>query len=320
MIPAIIIYDERADLQRIFKTESALGEGLNGPASALEPRYTCSVRRFLFTVALMGISRACVLRDLMIGRIGRGGIRDRADVSVEMHSIRSGRNLLDAAFVAPTKRPAQSVVLICHGIGEIVEHWIPAQQLLAANGAASLVFDYSGYGKSTGRPHADQWEEDAIAAFDLLKQLAPEKPVTVLGFSMGSGIAAAIIDRVDREWVQRLVLCAAFTSFRAAAHSIIVPKSLGFLMHDLWHAETALRNCPVPVLIVHGEKDQLFPVQMASELKAWCGCESEIVIVPELRHNEPFHYPDMAYWGLILSRLIPEAQDSEAGAPAIHLD
>jgi uncharacterized protein len=278
------------------------------------------VRRFLFTAALMCISRVCVLRDRLIGRIGRGGIREMPGVSVDRHAIRSGRNLLDAAFVAPTEEAAQNAVLICHGIGEIVEHWIPVQQLLAANGAASLVFDYSGYGKSTGRPHADQWEEDAIASFELLKQLAPGQPITVLGFSLGTGVAAAIINRVDRAHIDRLVLCAAFTSFREAAHSIIVPKSLGFLMHDLWHAETALRNCPVPVLIVHGEKDQLFPVEMAAELKAWCGCESEIVIVPELRHNEPFHYPDLAYWGLILSRLIRQPQGSEAGAPAIHLE
>jgi uncharacterized protein len=274
----------------------------------------------------MGISRACVWRDRLIGRLKRNGVEDAAGISVERHSIRSGRNLLDVAFVTSTEGTTQNAVLICHGIGEIVEHWIPVQQLLAANGAASVVFDYSGYGKSTGRPHADQWEEDAIAAFEMLRQLAPGRPVTVLGFSLGSGVAAAIINRLNCAHVDRLVLCAAFTSFKEAAHSIIVPKSLGFLMHDLWHAETALRNCPVPVLIVHGEKDQLFPVEMAEELKAWCGCESEVVIVPELRHNEPFHYPDLEYWGLILSRLIPEkarlipaAQDSAADAPAIHL-
>ena len=90
------------------------------------------------------------------------------------------------------------------------------QELLAAHGAASLVFDYSGYGRSTGRIEAAQCEQDAIAAFEFLEGLAPGAPIAVLGFSLGSGIAAAVMRRVR---ASRLVLCAGFTSFRAAAHS-----------------------------------------------------------------------------------------------------
>jgi hypothetical protein len=76
----------------------------------------------------------------------------------------------------------RAVVLVCHGIGETVGHWVPVQELLAANGAASLVFDYSGYGRSTGRIEAAQCERDAIAAFEFLEKLAPGAPIAVLGF------------------------------------------------------------------------------------------------------------------------------------------
>jgi hypothetical protein len=30
------------------------------------------------------------------------------------------------------------------------------------------------------------------------------------------------------------------------------------------------------------------------------------LIVPKLAHNEPFYRPQLAYWGLILSRSVPE--------------
>ncbi|WP_263351378.1 alpha/beta hydrolase [Acidicapsa acidisoli] len=260
----------------------------------------------VFTIAITCISRALVLRDRLMGRIGSGrlsDIGDTADTSdalVSRHAIRSGKNVLDAFFVRPAAVPVQSVVLICHGIGETVEHWLPVQRLLAANGAASLVFDYSGYGRSTGSINVNQCERDAIAAFELLCDLMPGFSVSLLGYSLGSGVAAAIIGRVAAE---RLVLCAAFTSFREAACSIGIPKRFAFAVPHVWKAEEALRDCEVPVLIVHGERDQLFPVRMASELNAFCGWNAEVVLVPEVSHNEPFYQPDLSYWGLILSRL-----------------
>jgi hypothetical protein len=263
------------------------------------------MHRRLFTIAISSISRLCIVRDRVLGRIGPGGVKSNADAAVSRHRIQSGRNVVDTLFVTPAGRPAEAVVLICHGIGEVVERWFPVQRLLAANGVASLVFDYSGYGRSTGRVSAVQCEQDTIAAFELLQSLAPGHPITILGFSLGSGIAAAIVNRVP---ANRLVMCASFTSFRAAACSLGVPKRFAAVVPDIWHAAESLRDCSVPVLVVHGEKDGLFPVRMASEIAACCGAASELVVVPNLTHNEPFYKPRLAYWGLIVSRLVPVVQ------------
>ena len=270
----------------------------------------------VFTIAITCISRTLVLRDRLLGRIGSRRFDDTGDTSdamVSRHAIRSGRNVLDAFFVTPAAGPVQSVVLICHGIGETVEHWLPVQCLLAANGAASLVFDYSGYGRSTGSINVSQCEQDAIAAFELLRDLMPGFSVSLLGYSLGSGVAAAIVGRVSAE---RLVLCAAFTSFREAACSLGIPKKFAFAVPHVWRAEEALRDCEIPVLIVHGEEDRLFPVRMASELKAFCGWNAEVVLVPEVSHNEPFYRPHLSYWGLILSRLATDGQVREMESAA----
>ena len=266
-------------------------------------RWGCStdMHRRLFTIAITSISRLCIVRDRVLGRIGPGGVRSSADAAVSRQKIQSGRNVVDTLFVTPTGRPVEAVVLICHGIGEVVERWFPVQRLLAANGVASLVFDYSGYGRSTGRVSAAQCEQDTIAAFELLQSLAPGHPITILGFSLGSGIAAAIVNRVP---ANRLVMCASFTSFREAACSLGVPKRFAAAVPDIWHAAESLRDCSVPVLVVHGEKDGLFPVRMASEIAACCGADAELVVVPNVTHNEPFHLPRLSYWGLIVSRLV----------------
>jgi hypothetical protein len=225
---------------------------------------------------------------------------ETAGPGVSRHAISSGKNVLDAVLVKPQSKAAQASVLICHGIGETVEHWHVVQQLLAAGGAASLVFDYSGYGRSSGFFTASQSEQDAVAAFLFLERLMAPLPVAVLGLSLGSGIAVATIRKMP---AHRLVLCAAFTSLRKAAVSIGIPRALAFVVAPIWDAEDALRNCAIPVLIIHGEKDRLFPVRMATELATFCGPACELVIVPKVSHNEPFYHPQMSYWGMIAAWL-----------------
>jgi hypothetical protein len=200
-------------------------------------------------------------------------------------------------FVEPDSFPARAALLLCHGIGETVEQWFGVQQLLAANGVASLVFDYSGYGNSTGRPDWDQFEQDAVAAFASLRGLAPGLPASMLGFSLGSGVATATINRLD---AHRLILCQAFTSFRHAATAAWIPRGLMRMVPPIWRAKQALADCHLPVLIVHGEKDRLFPTQMASELAAYCSPPGEVLLIPETSHNQPFRQPHLSYWGPII--------------------
>lgn len=249
--------------------------------------------RATFTFAVTGISRICLLRDRLLGRISAAGPRGFAGAGISHHRIESGANVLDAVFVepAPGTEPSGAILLICHGIAETVEHWTPVQRMLAGYGVASLVFDYSGYGRSTGRIDAMQCERDTVAAFSYLRRFTGTEAISLLGFSLGTGIAAAVTREIQPA---RLVLCAGFTSFRAAAHSLGVPVGLGPLIPGLWHAEDSLRGCSIPILVVHGERDRLFPVRMASELAACCGAEERVV--PEVGHAEPYVRPKEEYW------------------------
>jgi hypothetical protein len=166
-----------------------------------------------------------------------------------------------------------------------------------------LVFDYSGYGLSTGRVDWIQCETDAEAAFQQLARLTSPLPIGILGFSLGSGPAAAIASRVHAD---HLILGAAFTSFRDAARVAGVPRALSKLVPPIWSAMDSLRDCSVPVLILHGERDKLFPVRMAHDLAACCPGKVELLVVPDLAHNQPFRKPDLAYWGHIIARLLAE--------------
>lgn len=244
-------------------------------------------------------------RDLVLGRIRRKWIVDPETAGVRRLAIQSGSNVLDAVLVQPTAQPAQASLLICHGIGETVQHWHGVQQLLAAHGVASLIFDYSGYGKSSGLFSARQSELDAEAAFGTLARLTAPLPVSLLGFSLGSGIAAAIQPRI---LARSLLLCAAFSTVQAAARRVGFSGIMGHGTPDIWNSVEALRVCKVPVHIVHGGNDRLFPVTMAAELKAACTSRVELIVVPGIGHREPYAHPQLSFWGPILSHLLDTEQ------------
>ena len=257
------------------------------------------MHRSAFTIALTCASRFVHLRDRLLGRVPHGR-PECPSVSASQHSIRSGQNLLDAVYVEPAAGSQRSTVLICHGIGEVVSQWFPIQRLLAENGVASLVFDYSGYGRSTGSIDWTQCEQDAVSAFEVLRSLAPNAPISLLGFSLGTGVAPAILNRVAPD---RLILCGGFTSFRSAARAARIPGFLSFLVPPIWSAEEALRDSTLPILIVQGDHDGLFRLPMAHDLVTFCRGRADLLVLPARSHNEPFYKPQLHYWEPIINWL-----------------
>jgi alpha-beta hydrolase superfamily lysophospholipase len=259
-----------------------------------------NVSRFAFTAVVTVVSRTLIFRDKLLRRLKPAKIDDCALQSSSIHRIASGKNILDAVFVAPSGNSARAALLICHGIGETVDHWPRAQNLLASQGVASLVFDYAGYGKSTGRVDWKQCEDDAVAAFAFLKALLPDLPLSVLGFSMGTGIAGAVMNRIAP---QHLILCSSFTSFQAAAHILGVPRILSSLVPPIWNTLDSIPHFSAPVLILHCEQDRVFPVQMATELASLSGARAKLIVVKNHKHNEPFYRPQLEYWDHVVSCL-----------------
>ena len=258
------------------------------------------LHRFLFTTALTCTSRVVQMRDHLLGRVP--GRRPECEtVCASQQAIRSGKNLLDAVYVKPASGPSHSAILICHGIGEVVQQWFPIQRILADSGIASLVFDYSGYGRSTGHPRWLQCEQDAVASFEVLRHLAPGTSISLLGFSLGTGVAPAILDRVAPE---KLILCAGFSSFRSAARAAFIPRFFTGLVPPIWSAEAVLRDCALPILVVQGEHDRLFRIEMARELVACSGERADLLVLPARSHNAPFYYPEMNYWQPIINWLL----------------
>src|SRR5262245_53248599 len=153
----------------------------------------------------------------------------------------------------PTPRPpARAHVLHLHGNAGNVSSRIQQARLLAEAGFDVLLFDYRGYGRSTGSPDEDGTYRDARAARSALLALPAVDPdkVLYLGESLGGAVALALA--VESPPPRGLVLQSTFTSIKAMArrHYPLVP---GVLVLNAYPSLERIGRVRAPVLVVHGD-------------------------------------------------------------------
>jgi uncharacterized protein len=253
--------------------------------------------RFL-SLMLTAVSGGLMFRDRLLG-VTR---RLRKSDAREEFFIASGKRKLACAYVPGIEgRPA---VLLCHGIGETIEHWSAVQAMFHDHGIGSLVFNYSGYGNSSGQVRAEHCDEDFVAAYAELRQrVGPTTPLYVLGFSLGSGVAAHGSGEL-RPPVSGLFLCEAFDSFREAACAAGVPRWLARTVPDVWVTVATMSRVQMPVWVVHSDGDRLFPLEMARRITKACGQWGELIIVEGFAHNEPYLTAAETYWRPVMERIL----------------
>ena len=257
------------------------------------------MRDLILSVAVTCIHRGLLLRNRLwkLPYPVYDGAVPRA--AMERCTIAVGEETLDACLAVPCDGRAMAAVLILHGIGETVEHWGAVQQIFAGQGVASLVVDYRGFGQSSGWFSTDRAEADALAAVALLRTRFPQLRLSLVGFSLGSGLAAAVWERAGAE---ALALCAGYPSLRKAARSVGVPRWMTMLMRDIWRTDEVLRTVRMPVVLVHGAEDRLFPPALARELAAECPSAAELFVVTGVSHDDPIFRPSLLFWDPVIRR------------------
>jgi hypothetical protein len=69
---------------------------------------------------------------------------------------------------------------------------------------------------------------------------------------------------------------------------------------DTWQTVHRVSELEIPVLVVHSEEDDLFPVAMAARVAEACGTRGQLIVINGLSHNEPYFRPTHEYWGPIV--------------------
>lgn len=172
-----------------------------------------------------------------------------------------------AAWFVPATDP-RGTILLCHGNGGNISHRLPAIELFHDMRLNVCIFDYRGYGRSTGKPGEETTYQDAFAAWNYLVQtrgIAPEQ-IVVLGRSLGGAVAAGLLDRLAPVRPAGLILEDTFTSLPDMAAKVypILPTRL--LCRFRYNTLQRLRSIHCPVLVAHSRQDEMIPFAMGERL------------------------------------------------------
>lgn len=175
--------------------------------------------------------------------------------------------------------PTRGCVLLCHGNAGNVSDRLPHAVLLAKAGFDVLLFDYRGYGRSTGNPTEQGTYRDARAA---RQPLGGRAPLYYLGESLGGAVALALARESPPAG---LVLQSAFTSVRdmARLHYPFIPAAL---VPDAYPSIRLIGGIEAPLLVLHGERDDIVPPSHGRALFDAAPEPKRIRTFPELGHND----------------------------------
>lgn len=166
-------------------------------------------------------------------------------------------------WVPARRESSAGHILLFHGnagnIGDRVAH----AGLLAETGFDVLLFDYRGYGRSTGKPSEQGTYVDARAARRAMaarERVDPAK-VIYLGESLGAAVATELALCAPP---RALILQSGFTSLRdVARRHYPVPRAV---IPNAYPTIRRIGSVTAPVLVLHGDRDPVVPISQGRRL------------------------------------------------------
>ena len=180
----------------------------------------------------------------------------------------AAQDRIHAWFVPAGK--AKATVLFCHGNAGNLSHRVDTLDLLHQLGYSVLIFDYPGYGLSSGHPGEIGIGAAAKAAWRWLveeKKSDPNK-IIVWGRSLGGVVAARlVIDLADEEQKPvALIVESSFTSLSDLASKLYPWLPVRLLLRADFDVKSEIAEIGVPLLVVHSKDDGIIPFELGKRL------------------------------------------------------
>ena len=154
---------------------------------------------------------------------------------------------------------ARGTILYCHGNGGNIGLHLDATRLFSEMRYSLLIFDYGGYGKSTGSPSEPRIYADARAMWDYLvtQRKLPPDSIIIGGTSFGGAAACDLASNVKPA---ALVLESTFTSMADAAFSEYPYFPADWFLRSHFRSIEKIGSVQCPVLIMHSIDDTQYSI------------------------------------------------------------
>ena len=187
------------------------------------------------------------------------GFPEAEEVTV---TTRDGERVIVWHVPPKANRP---VVIFLHGNGDILAWRVSRFRALTAEGTGLVAVSFRGYAGSTGKPTEAGLLEDGAAAYDFAALRYPPARLVPWGYSLGSGVAVAM---ATTRQVGAVVLEAPYTSVEDVAAGRFPIFPVRWLIRDRFRSDQRIGALKVPLLVLHGERDDVIAVAFGRRLYA----------------------------------------------------
>jgi uncharacterized protein len=177
---------------------------------------------------------------------------------------------------------AKGLIFYLHGNAGSLNSWGEVAKRYTDLHYNVFILDYPGYGKSEGAiKNQTQLFSDIQTAYDEMKKRFKEDSLVVLGYSIGTGLAAKL---ASTNHPRLLILQAPYYNLAdMMRHTYpIVPA---FLLKYKFQTNEFLKDCKMPVVVFHGNQDEVIYYGSSLKLKADMKSSDTLITLNGQGHN-----------------------------------
>lgn len=191
----------------------------------------------------------------------------------------------------------KGVILYNHGNAGELDSWGQWGKLLASRYSYDIViWDYRGYGKSTGKRRQTLMLDDGLLFYTYCTELFKEEFITVYGRSLGGFFATHIAKQTTPK---QFILESTPTSVLEVAKSTYPYIPATWLLKFRFQNDENITKINVPTAIIHGTADDLIPFEHGQRLfKLSQVANKQFFSIDGGNHNNLFTFVE-AYFGAL---------------------
>ena len=155
-------------------------------------------------------------------------------------------------------------ILFFHGNAGSLENRIHKLNHFRDMNVNFLIIAWRGFSGNKGKPSEKGLYEDGKSAINwLVNKGVKQENIILYGESLGTGVATHL---AQNKKFAGIILETPFTSMIDAAKNFYPYIPVSLLLKDKFDNEKKIRNINVPILIMHGESDQIVPFFMGKKI------------------------------------------------------
>lgn len=204
------------------------------------------------------------------------------EVEADEYELDSGDGVALHGYIVNRKADGPVIVFFTGNTGDARSYVNALSQL----GATVVLTDYRGYGRNTGKPSEKAILKDAQLIVDWVRSEFPNRPLVLMGFSLGSGVAMLTCD----DSVKGLILVSPYRSLvHVAEQTAMRVFPLRLLMRNRFDSRSDLESLPDEVFVLYSTVDTVIPSSETTSLLKHI--PQAHVVVDDVSHNSLLHVP-----------------------------